>query len=79
VNASNGGGGLSPLDDGMLPSPLEVCGPGAAGGSPREGLAKKEDLGSDTGAGGVTNGAGLNGVVKANKGARASSISGALI
>jgi hypothetical protein len=48
VNASNGGSGLLPLDDGMLPSLLEVCGPGAAGGSPREGLAKKEDLGSDT-------------------------------
>ena len=65
-NAVNGGGGgISPLDDGMLPSPLEVCGPG---GSPREGLAKKEDLGSDTGADGATNGAGVNGVVKANKG-----------
>ena len=66
-NAANGGGGLSPLDD-VLPSPLEVCGPGAAGGSPREGLPKKEDMGSDTGADGATNGAGVNSVVKANKG-----------
>jgi hypothetical protein len=75
ANNHGNGGGISPLDDGLLPSPLEVFGPGAAanggGGSPREGSTKKED-GSDTGAEGVANGVngagGANGVVKANKG-----------
>lgn len=66
-NNNNHVNGNSPLDDGLLPSPLEVFGPG---GSPREGSTKKED-GSDTGAEGAANGvngAGAGGVVKANKG-----------